>query len=215
MSQPGQFAPGKLLDFFRFFDPKNPQHVEGVRRLIRSMEDKAPELLNDNAYWVQGWRTQRPKPKPITLVDVSVRAKVKPLSQNHGDSCGQTAVAMAINALAGKHFIDDTVNARYGLGLLAALNAETGWQYWDNGDIGPDQWDDIELCLQRGGVPIAAGNGPGFSSGAGHIMCIVALHGDKVTVADPNGGYFRDVTRRQWEQAARHPQGNFLFLCKK
>jgi len=74
-----------------------------------------------------------------------------------------------------------------------------------------------ELVPSRPGTASGrgAGNGPGFSSGAGHIMCIVALKGDKVVVADPNGGYFRTVTRQQWENAARNPQGNFLFLCKR
>ncbi|MBN9415970.1 MAG: hypothetical protein J0I12_11065 [Candidatus Eremiobacteraeota bacterium] len=216
MSTPGQFQPGKLLDFFRYFDPKKPQHVEAARRLERSLTEKAPELLNDEAYWVKAFRTQPPKPKLTTLVDVSVQNKVKVQPQHHADSCGQTSAAMAINALTGKSLTDDSFHARYGYELLKGLRKECpGWEWWDAGDISADQWDDVERCLQAGGVPIGAGNGPGFSSGAGHIMCIVALKGDKVVVADPNGGYFRTVTRQQWENAARHPQGNFLFLCKR
>lgn len=222
---PGQFEPGKLLDFFRFFDPTRPQHVEGVKRLERALAEKEPELLNDHAYWVTGWRTP-PKPKPPGLGPVSVANKVRPLAQVYSDSCGQTSVAMAINALAGRNdWTDERVRVRYGFGLLRALNAETGWVYEDAGNIGAGQWADIEACLRAGGVPIAAGNGPNFSlSGHGHIMCIVALSGDRVTVADPNGnanpdgsgrGFFREVTRKQWEQAPQHPQGNFLFLCQK
>lgn len=57
------FAEGKLLDFFKFYDPSRPQHVEGVRRLERSLREKAPELLSDDAYWVQGWRTAPTEPR--------------------------------------------------------------------------------------------------------------------------------------------------------
>lgn len=224
MSQPaGQFEPGKLLDFFRYFDPKKPQHVEAARRLERSLRDKAPELLNDEAFWVKAFRTQaKTEPKQFAA---SVIGKVRPQAQHNSVSCGQTSCAMAINALTGKNLTDQDFNARYGFGLMAGLRKECpSWEWWDAGDIGPEQWDDVEACLRAGGVPIAAGNGPHFSaSGHGHIMAILALRGELVTVADPNGnanpdgsgrGFFRDVTRKQWEQAGRHPDGNFLYLCK-
>ena len=218
MSQPaGQFDPGKLMDFFRFFDPTRPQHTEAVRRFERSLLEKAPELLNDLAYWVQAWRTP-PTPKPRTpQTGGPIVVKVKPQYQHSGDSCGRTACAMAIVALTGKPFTDESFGAKYGPALLLGLQRECpGWEWWDQGDVGPDQWDDLEACLRAGGVAVAAGNGPHFSkSGRGHIVTIVNMSGSTITFADPAIGAFRSVTKEQWETAARHPQGNFLFLCKK
>jgi len=54
-------------NLFRFFDPKRLQHVEAVRRLERSLREKAPELLSDDAYWVQGWCANPQTPAEIVL----------------------------------------------------------------------------------------------------------------------------------------------------
>lgn len=212
------FPQGKLLDFFRHFDPTRPQHVEGVRRLERSLRDSAPDLLTDEAFWVSGWRTATKPPAPLKPKTFSVGSqdKIKLQSQHNSVSCGQTSCAMAINALTGKDLDDFGFNARHGFELLEGLRAECPhWEWWDQGNIGPDNWDDLEACLRAGGLAIAAGNGPLFSaSGRGHIVCVYKLTDQLVAFADPNGGLFRSVTRKEWEGAVQHPQGNFLFLSK-
>jgi hypothetical protein len=53
------FPPEKLLDFFRHFDPHNPNHLKAVNELASKLPQ---ELYNSDASWVKIYRT----PLPIT-----------------------------------------------------------------------------------------------------------------------------------------------------
>lgn len=216
MTEPTSFAEGKLLDFFRYFDPARPQHVEGVRRLERALRDQAPQLLSDTAYWVQGWRTKAaPAPSPARSSDLS--DWVKPQAQSNSISCGQCAAAMAINTLAGKDLRDTDFNARYGFSLLLGLQQECPDHRWrDAGDLSPQLWPEILNSLADGCPALIGLNGPGFSpSGRGHIVLIVGLEADKVIFADPAIGRFDSCRRSDMEQCRPHPDGKFVFLARR
>jgi predicted double-glycine peptidase len=145
---------------------------------------------------------------------------VVPQAQNTGDSCGQTSVAMSINALTGKNLNDNDINAKYGYELLNALKSESasaGYTWKDGGEINPNCWEMIEHKVNNEKTPvIVALNGPEFSaSGRGHIVTIVKVDGDKVTYADPNGGVTRTTTKQNMNAAPSHPDGNFIFYADR
>lgn len=146
--------------------------------------------------------------------------RVVPQVQSNSISCGQTSVAMAVNALTGKNLRDTDIDRRYGFELLRALNDESrqaGWSWHDGGVIGPDRWDLIAHKVNVEKTPvIVALNGPEFSpSGRGHIVTIIGVEGEQVTYADPADGTIKTTTRQAMNQAPPHPDGNFIFYASR
>ncbi len=147
-------------------------------------------------------------------------AAVVPLAQSNSVSCGQTSVAMCINALTGKDLRDTDIDARYGFGLMKALNEETrtsGYEWKDNGDLSASSWDLIDHKVNVEKLPVIVGlNGPEFSiSGMGHIVTIIKTEGDKVTYADPADGQIKTTTKQNMNTAPSHPDGNFVFYSNQ
>lgn len=145
---------------------------------------------------------------------------VTPLAQNTGDSCGQTSVAMSINALTGKNLNDNDINSKYGYELLRALKdetAEAGYTWKDGGEINSNCWELLEHKVNNEKTPVVVAlNGPEFSaSGRGHIVTITKIDGDKVTFADPATGTIRTTTKQNMNNAPSHPQGNFIFYADR
>jgi len=145
---------------------------------------------------------------------------VQPLAQNTPVSCGQTSVAMAVNALTGQNLTDHDINSRYGFELLNGLNAESrkaGYTWKDGGDLNASSWELIDHKVNQEKTPvIVALNGPEFSpSGRGHIVTIVKTEGDTVTFADPATGTLRTTTKQAMNTAPQHPDGNFVFYANK
>ncbi|MCR4784245.1 MAG: C39 family peptidase [bacterium] len=145
---------------------------------------------------------------------------VKPLAQNNSVSCGQTSVAMAVNALTGQNLTDNDINSKYGFELLNALNSEcnqAGYSWKDAGDLNSGSWELIDHKVNQEKTPvIVALNGPEFSpSGRGHIVTIVKTEGDTVTIADPATGALRTTTKQAMNNAPQHPDGNFVFYANR
>jgi len=145
---------------------------------------------------------------------------VQPQAQSNSVSCGQTSVAMSINALTGKNLRDVDVDSKYGFELLRALKEETseaGYTWKDAGEINANCWEAIDHKVNNEKTPvIVALNGPEFSpSGAGHIVTIIKTDGDKVTFADPATGTVRTTTKHNMNTAPSHPQGNFIFYASR
>lgn len=157
-----------------------------------------------------------PKQPPA---QVSGGAKVKPLRQSNGSSCGQTSVAMCVNALTGKKLTDKDINGRYGFGLLSALNAESrsaGYKWTDGGNFSAKNWPSLERRLNQEKTPVMIGlNGQFSPSGRGHIVTLLSVDGDKVTYADPANGKVKTTTKKAIEQAPPHPDGKFFFYASK
>lgn len=154
-----------------------------------------------------------PKPKPAG-------ATVKPLAQSNSVSCGQTSVAMSVNALTGKRLTDGDIDRKYGFGLLSALNGESrgsGYSWRDGGNFSAKNWPALEKRLNKERTPVLIGlSGPTFSpSGRGHIVTLLSIDGEKVRYADPADGKVKTTTRRAIEQAPPHPDGKFFFYASK
>ncbi|HXE73801.1 MAG TPA: hypothetical protein VNO81_14150 [Candidatus Nitrosotenuis sp.] len=145
------------------------------------------------------------------------QARVTPLIQHNGVSCGQTSVAMAINSVTGKNLQDWDIDSRYGFGLLSALNSECqeAGVTWDRvGELNsPAMWDLIERKVNVEGLPVIIGlNGPEFSpSGRGHIVTIIKVQGNTVTYADPADGTIKTTTKDSMNTCPPHPDGKFIF----
>lgn len=155
--------------------------------------------------------------KPSDVVGEGGSAKgVIPLSQNNRVSCGQTSVAVTVNALTGKHLIDGDINRKYGFGLHGALEGETGMSWNCNTFNGNNSWSKIENSLKNG-VPVIIGlGGPPFTRGRiGHIVTITKVAGNDVYYADSNGGVTRKTTKQAIEQDKGHSQGKFLFMASE
>jgi len=143
-----------------------------------------------------------------------VAIKVVPQSQHTPDSCGQTSVAMAIDALMAKSLTDSDINSRYGYELLTALNQECAPKFaWEDKDFQTTDWPRLESQTAKGLPAVIGLNGPAFSpDGRGHIVLIAAVNGTQVTFADPARGSFRTCTKADIETAPPHPDGKFLFI---
>lgn len=168
-----------------------------------------------------------PTPEPVSARVTSppknlasVGARVRPLAQSNGSSCGQASVAMAVNSLTGKSLNDRDINGRYGFGLLSALNGESrssGYQWRDGGNFNANKWPLLEKKLNQEKTPVIIGlNGPQFSpSGRGHIVTLLSVNGNNVRYADPADGTIKTTTRQAIERAPSHPDGKFIFYASK
>jgi hypothetical protein len=88
-----------LQNFFRYYDHTLPRHRAAIDDLVRVLEQKAPELLQDNANWVRLYRTPSTPPKPSgILLDV----KFYPQTDNFtlpDSTCNSSACAMCLEFL--------------------------------------------------------------------------------------------------------------------
>lgn len=66
-----KFENGKLSDFFRFYDPSNPNHVAAVLQLQDDIMDLNGELMTDTAAWVELYRAPIERIKSSPKVDNS------------------------------------------------------------------------------------------------------------------------------------------------
>ena len=160
---------------------------------------------------------------PMTFKSVSrypVEMGIEAQAQSTQYSDGQCCVAMCVQSLTGKSLRDEDINSKYGFQLLDALNSETqvhGWKWKDGGEVSPKSWTLIERKVLAERTPvIVALNGPEFSpSGKGHIVVVVRIQGQEVTLADPATGTFRHTTKKAMNEAPSHPHGNFIFYADK
>lgn len=196
----GSFSDGKLMDFFRFFSPKRLQHVEGVRRLERSLREKAPELLSDDAYWVQGWRANPQTPAEIVL-QVSYYFQFDSETSQGPRMCFSSSCAMLLDdlrpeALEGPGQPDDRYLRRvqqYGDTTDAQAQLRALRSYGVQAQFRSDlDWEDVDAQLAaRTPVPIGIlHHGPvSAPRGGGHWVVIIGrnLDGSRYLVHDPAG----------------------------
>lgn len=88
-----------LHNFFKFYDGTLPNHRAAIDDLVRVLEEKAPELLHDNANWIRIYRS------PITLSKPSgilLNVPWFPQTDNFvlpDSTCNSSACAMALEFL--------------------------------------------------------------------------------------------------------------------
>jgi hypothetical protein len=88
-----------LQNFFRYYDHTLPRHRAAIDDLVRVLEQKAPELLQDNANWVRLYRTPVEPPKPSGIL---LNVPWYPQTDNYtlpDSTCNSSACAMVLEFL--------------------------------------------------------------------------------------------------------------------
>ena len=83
-----------LHNFFKYYDEKNPKHVEAVEKFEKSLESKVPEELDDTSDWIKTYRTKINSVKS-GILDVPFF----PQTDNYRDAhrtCNSSACAMCL-----------------------------------------------------------------------------------------------------------------------
>jgi flagellum-specific peptidoglycan hydrolase FlgJ len=62
-------APGKLRDFFKYFNPDNPQHLAAVDLLQQHVAKADPSLMVEQAEWIELFRAKAPQQEPAAEVE--------------------------------------------------------------------------------------------------------------------------------------------------
>lgn len=89
----------ELHNFFRYYNHELPKHRAAVDDLIRVLNEKAPELLEDNANWVRIYRSPNTPPKPSgILLDVPWYPQTDNIIQPDR-TCNSSACAMCLEFL--------------------------------------------------------------------------------------------------------------------
>jgi hypothetical protein len=87
-----------LLNFFKHFDEKNPNHVKAAEILLHALEKSAPEQLEDTSEWVKTFRTSAQK----QATNILENFPWFPQTDNYRDAqrtCNSSACAMCLEYL--------------------------------------------------------------------------------------------------------------------
>lgn len=90
----------ELQNFFRYYNHDLPKHRAAVDDLVRLLEEKAPELLEDTANWVRIYRTPSEADKPED--GILLKVPFFPQTDNYAlpdSTCNSSACAMALEFL--------------------------------------------------------------------------------------------------------------------
>jgi hypothetical protein len=88
-----------LHNFFRHYDHTLPRHRAAIDDLVKALEKKAPELLEDNANWVRLYRTPS---APSTPSGILLNVPWYPQTDNYAlpdSTCNSSACAMCLEFL--------------------------------------------------------------------------------------------------------------------
>ena len=87
-----------LHNFFLHYDPKNPKHVAAVEQLEKDLEQKQPDLIEDESNWVRIFREKAPVPAQTGVLPVPYY----PQTDNYRDAnrtCNSSSCAMCLEYL--------------------------------------------------------------------------------------------------------------------
>jgi hypothetical protein len=196
-----------LINFFKYFDEKNPKHIAAVEQFQKDLLLKADDLVEDSSNWVRIFRTKIESPK-VNILTVPFY----PQTDNYRDAnrtCNSSSCAMCLEyfkpgTLKGPKGDDDYVKKVFSIGdttdhvvqtkVLMSYGIESSFNYHLSfSDL------DFELSNNR---PVVIGilhRGPLSAPTGGHMIVVIGKTpaGDYV-VNDPygslNDGYTGAVT---------------------
>ncbi len=198
-----------LQNFFRYYDHTLPKHRAAVDDLVRVLEQKAPELLEDSANWVRIYRSPSAPPKPSgILLSVPWYPQTDNIIQPDR-TCNSSACSMCLeflkpgslppgpkgdDAYIKKVFaIGDTTDHSVQTRVLQSYGVNSVFRYnLDFSDL------DTELAAGR---PIVLGilhRGPTHNPtrNSGHMVACIgrSANGQSYTFHDPYGSMNRGYT---------------------
>lgn len=196
-----------LYNFFRYFDPANPNHVAAVKDLEKNIETYLPKLLTDEASWVKTYRT-----KVQTSNNVLLKVPFYPQTDNYSDpdsTCNSSSCAMCLEflkpgTLKGSKGDDEYLRKVLALGKSTDHSVQTRvlQSYGVKSEFRYNLTFEILEKELRAGRPVVMGilhRGPLSRPAGGHVIVAIGLteKGD-VVAHDPYGslltGYTTSVT---------------------
>ena len=87
-----------LHNFFLHYDSKNPKHVAAVEQLEKDLEQKQPDLIDDESNWIRIFREKAPVPAQVGVLQVPYY----PQTDNYRDAnrtCNSSSCAMCLEYL--------------------------------------------------------------------------------------------------------------------
>ena len=197
-----------LLNFFKFFDSKNPKHIAAIQQLQQDIEKVKPDLTDDTSNWVRIFRT------PVNILSTNIGVLSVPWfpqTDNYRDpsrTCNSSSCAMCLEyfkpgTLKGPQGDDDYIRKIFAVGdttdhavqtkVLEDYGVKSTFSY----NLGFDDLD-RELAACR---PVVIGilhRGPLSAPTGGHMIVVIGKSGDDYVINDPfgslNDGYTGPVT---------------------
>jgi len=196
-----------LNKFFEYYDPKNPKHVAAVDQLEKDLEQKQPDLIQDESNWVRIFRAKVPVPAQPGVLEVPYY----PQTDNYRDAdrtCNSSACAMVLEylkpgTLKGAKGDDAYVQKVFAIGdstdhtvqtsVLESYGVKSHFSY-------NLSFADIDKSLSVG-KPVVIGilhRGSLSAPTGGHMVVVIGKKGQDYVVNDPygslNDGYTGSVT---------------------
>ena len=197
----------ELQNFFRYYNHNLPKHRAAVDDLARVLEQKAPELLEDNANWVRIYRAPEETPKPSGIL---LNVPWFPQTDNYSlpdSTCNSSSCAMCLeflkpgSLLPGPKGDDEYLRKVLAIGkstdhevqtrVLRSYGLESVFRY-------NMSFTDLDKELEAG-RPVAIGflhRGPENSpTGSGHIAVVIGKTADgNYVLNDPYGSLLDSYT---------------------
>jgi hypothetical protein len=185
-----------LQNFFQYFDSKNPKHVAAVEQFAKDLEQKQPDLIQDESNWVRIFRQKLPVPVQSGVLSVPYY----PQTDNYRDAsrtCNSSSCAMCLEflkpgTLKGDKGDDDYVRKVFSIGdttdhtvqtkVLASYGIESEFSY----TLG---FSDLDNSLSAG-KPVVIGilhRGSLSAPTGGHMVVVIGKRGEDYVVNDPYG----------------------------
>ena len=185
-----------LHNFFQYYDPKNPKHVAAVEQFEKDLDQKQPDLIQDESNWVRIFRQKAPVPAQSGVLSVPYY----PQTDNYRDAsrtCNSSSCAMCLEffkpgTLKGDKGDDDYIRKVFSIGdttdhtvqtkALASYGIESEFSY----NLG---FSDLDNSLSDG-KPVVIGilhRGSLSSPTGGHMVVVIGKKGEDYVVNDPYG----------------------------
>ena len=196
-----------LHNFFLHYDPKNPKHVAAVEQLEKDLEQKQPDLIEDESNWVRIFREKAPVPAQVGVLSVPYY----PQTDNYRDAnrtCNSSSCAMCLEylkpgTLKGAKGDDAYVQKVFAIGdstdhavqtrVLEGYGVKSQFSY-------NLSFSDLDKSLSAG-KPVVIGilhRGSLSAPTGGHMVVVIGKKGNDYVVNDPygslNDGYTGPVT---------------------
>jgi uncharacterized protein YvpB len=185
-----------LHNFFLYYDPKNPKHVAAVEQLEKDLEQKQPDLVQDESNWVRIFRAKVPVPAQTGVLKVPYY----PQTDNYRDAdrtCNSSSCAMVLEylkpgTLKGAKGDDAYVQKVFAIGDSTDHTVQTkvlesyGVKSYFSYNL---SFSDIDKSLSAG-KPVVIGilhRGSLSAPTGGHMVVVIGKKGQDYVVNDPYG----------------------------
>ena len=196
-----------LHNFFLHYDSKNPKHVAAVEQLEKDLEQKQPDLIEDESNWVKIFREKAPVPAQTGVLKVPYY----PQTDNYRDAnrtCNSSSCAMCLEylkpgTLKGAKGDDAYVQKVFAIGDSTDHTVQTrvlesyGVKSYFSYNL---SFADLDKSLSAG-KPVVIGilhRGSLSAPTGGHMVVVIGKKGQDYVVNDPygslNDGYTGSVT---------------------